>query len=407
MKKKVIAGLLGTAMVASLLAGCGSSNNTTDTTADTAATEAAADKTADTAAADAESEAQSVADAAGDVDLSNADVAVMYYTYGDTYIASVRTALDAKLDELGVKYQDYDANNNQTTQNEQIDTAIQTGANVLIVNIVTSGSVDASSQIVEKAKAADIPVIFFNRAVEGDEDEGKVLGSYDKCAFVGTDAPEAGHMQGEMIGNYLVDNYDAVDLNGDGKISYAMFMGQLGNVEAIYRTQYGVEDANKVLEENGKAALEYFDSSNTDCYQVDQDGNWSATAANNYMTTNLSQYNEGSNNMIELVICNNDGMAEGAVSALNDKGYNLGTGKDCKMIPVFGVDATDAAKQLIADGKMTATVKQDADGMAACIADLAKNAAGGKDLMDGTDSYNISEKVSNKIFIPYQEYSGK
>ena len=242
MKKKVIAGLLGTAMVASLLAGCGSSNNTADTTADTAAaTEAATD----TAAADAETEAQSVADAAGDVDLSNADVAVMYYTYGDTYIASVRTALDAKLDELGVKYQDYDANNNQTTQNEQIDTAIQTGANVLIVNIVTSGSVDASSQIVEKAKAADIPVIFFNRAVEGDEDEGKVLGSYDKCAFVGTDAPEAGHMQGQMIGQYLVDNYDAVDLNGDGKISYAMFMGQLGNVEAIYRTQYGVEDGRE------------------------------------------------------------------------------------------------------------------------------------------------------------------
>ena len=408
MKKKVIAGLLGTAMVASLLAGCGSSNNTTDTTADTAAaTEAAADTTADTAAADAESEAQSVADAAGDVDLSNADVAVMYYTYGDTYIASVRTALDAKLDELGVKYQDYDANNNQTTQNEQIDTAIQTGANVLIVNIVTSGSVDASSQIVEKAKAAGIPVIFFNRAVEGDEDEGKVLGSYDKCAFVGTDAPEAGHMQGEMIGNYVVEHFDEMDLNGDGKISYAMFMGQLGNAEAIYRTQFAVEDADKIITDAGKPALEYFDASNSDKYQVDQDGNWSATAANNYMTTNLSQYNEGSNNMIELVICNNDGMAEGAISALNDKGYNLGTGKDGKMIPVFGVDATDAAKQLIGDGKMTATVKQDADGMAACIADLAKNAADGKDLMDGTDSYNISDKVSNKIFIPYQEYSGK
>ena len=411
MKKKVIAGSLGTAMVASLLAGCGSSNNTTDTTADTtAATEAAADTTADTtadtAAADAESEAQSVADAAGDVDLSNADVAVMYYTYGDTYIASVRTALDAKLDELGVKYQDYDANNNQTTQNEQIDTAIQTGANVLIVNIVTSGSVDASSQIVEKAKAADIPVIFFNRAVEGDEDEGKVLGSYDKCAFVGTDAPEAGHMQGEMIGNYLVDNYDAVDLNGDGKISYAMFMGQLGNVEAIYRTQYGVEDANKVLEENGKAALEYFDSSNTDCYQVDQDGNWSATAANNYMTTNLTQYNEENKNMIELVICNNDGMAEGAISALNDKGYNLGT-DDCKTIPVFGVDATDAAKQLIKDGKMTGTIKQDAEGMADCIADLTKNAGSGQDVMANTDSYNISENVKNKIYIPYAMYTGE
>mgnify|MGYP002541366785 CR=1 FL=1 len=335
------------------------------------------------------------------------NVGVFYYTYSDTYISSVRTALDNALTEAGIKFQNYDGNSNQTTQNEQIDTAIAQGTNLLIVNIVTSGSVDASQAIVDKASAAGIPVIFFNRAVESDEDEGKVLGSYDKCAFVGTDAPEAGHMQGKMVGQYVVDNFDAIDLNGDGKISYAMFMGQLGNVEAIYRTQYGVEDADAVITAAGKPALEYFDASNTDKYQVDQDGNWSATAANNYMTTNLSQYNESAGNMIELVICNNDGMAEGAISALNDKGYNLGTGKDCKMIPVFGVDATDAAKQLIADGKMTATVKQDADGMAACIADLAKNAAGGKDLMDGTDSYNISDKVSNKIFIPYQEYSGK
>ena len=157
-------------------------------------------------------------------------------------------------------------------------------------------------------------------------------------------------MQGEMIGDYVVENFDTVDLNGDGKISYAMFMGQLGNAEAIYRTQFAVEDANKKLEEAGKPALEFFDPANTDKYQVDQDGAWSATAANNYMTTNLSQYNEGNNNMIELIICNNDGMAEGAVAALNDKGYN--TGDPAKTIPVFGVDATDAAKKLIADGKM-------------------------------------------------------
>lgn len=282
----------------------------------------------------------------------------------------------------------------------------ETGANLLIVNIVTSGSVDASQAIVDKAKAADVPVIFFNRAVESDEDEGTVLGSYDKCAFVGTDAPEAGHMQGQMIGQYVLDNFDTVDLNGDGKISYAMFMGQLGNVEAIYRTQFAVEDANKILTDAGKEALVYFDDSNKDNYQVDQDGNWSATAANNYMTTNLSQYNEGNNNMIELVICNNDGMAEGAISALNDKGYNLG-GADAKTIPVFGVDATDAAKQLIADGKMTGTIKQDAAGMADCISYLTQNAASGKTLMDTTDSYNISEKVANKIYIPYATYTGE
>ena len=166
-------------------------------------------------------------------------------------------------------------------------------------------------------------------------------------------------------------------------------------MEAIYRTQYAVEDANAALTAAGKPELEYFDASNTDKYQVDQDGNWSATAANNYMTTNLSQYNESSGNMIEIVICNNDGMAEGVISALNDKGYNLGDGSSTT-IPVFGVDATDAAKQLIADGKMTGTIKQDAEGMAGAIAHLTKNVQAGSDLMADTDSYNISPECKQQ-----------
>lgn len=374
MKKKLLAVLLCVAMVAAMAVGCGGGKDS------------------------GESKDEGM--------KSDLNIGVFYYTYADTYIASVRTALDKKLDDMGVKYQDYDGNNNQTTQNEQIDTAIQTGANLLIVNIVTSGSNDASTQIIDKAKAADVPVIFFNRAVEDEKsEEGTILGSYEKCAFVGTDAPEAGHMQGEMIGDYVVENFDTVDLNGDGKISYAMFMGQLGNAEAIYRTQFAVEDANKKLEEAGKPALEFFDPANTDKYQVDQDGAWSATAANNYMTTNLSQYNEGNNNMIELIICNNDGMAEGAVAALNDKGYN--TGDPAKTIPVFGVDATDAAKKLIADGKMVGTIKQDAEGMAACIAQLTQNTADGKELVDGVEKDMISEKVANKIFIPYGIYTGE
>lgn len=392
MKKKLLGLVLSVAMVATLLVGCGGQQTAAPAASDAAGTEA-------------ESVADAVSEAAGG-DVSGANVAVFYYTYGDTYIASVRTALDAALDAAGISYQDYDSNNNQTTQNEQIDTAIAQGANVLVVNIVTSGSVDASQAIVDKASAAGVPVIFFNRAVEGDEDAGKVLGSYDKCAFVGTDAPEAGHMQGKMIGDYLVANYDAVDLNGDGVIQYAMFMGQLGNAEAIARTQFGVEDANAVLTAAGKPELEYFDASNSDKYQVDQDGAWSATAANAYMVTNLSQYNEANGNMIELVICNNDGMAEGAITALNDAGYNLGT-EDCVTIPVFGVDATAAAVQLIADGKMTGTIKQDAEGMANGIAHLVGNAAAGKEVMADTDSYVIDENVSNKIYIPYATYTGE
>ena len=126
-----------------------------------------------------------------------------------------------------------------------------------------------------------------------------------------------------------------------------MFKGQNANPEAEYRTQYAVEDCDAALEAAGKPALTFYDANNADKFLVDRNGTWSAQASNEYMTTILSEYTEANNNMVELVICNNDGMAEGAIAALNDKGYNTG---DDKMIPVFGVDATDAAKKLIADG---------------------------------------------------------
>ena len=51
------------------------------------------------------------------------------------------------------------------------------------------------------------------------------------------------------------------------------------------------------------------------------------------------------------------------------------------------------------------SIKQDAEGMAAAIALLAKNATSGAALMDGTDSYNVDD-ASAKIRIPYAVYTG-
>lgn len=325
-------------------------------------------------------------------------VAVFYYTYSDPYISTVRASLDRELSALGVEYQDYDSNSSQTTQAEQVQTAITKGATLLVVNIVETGSDDAARSIVEQARAADIPVIFFNREVSDE-----VVKSYDKCAFVGTDAAEAGHMQGEMIGDFLLKNYEQVDLNGDGKISYVMFKGQDGNAEAEYRTKYAVEDANKKLQAAGKPALSFYNPNNRDKYLVDKNGTWSAAAANEYMTTILTEYTESGKNMVETVICNNDGMAEGAITALNTAGYNT-QGK--KTIPVFGVDATEAAVSLINAGKMSGTIKQDAEGMAKAIAHLAGNVRDGSELMAKTEEMNIDENVS-KIRIPYGIFTGK
>ena len=393
--KKLLALTVAAAMTLSLAACGGNGSSTSEASSEAASSEATTSEAATSEGTEA--------DAAGSSDF---DATVLYYTYADTYISSVRTALDAELEAAGITYQDYDSNNAQNTQNEYIDTAISNGTDLLIVNMVTSGSSDTANSICDKAEAAGIPVIFFNLAVEEDTNVGAVLGARQNIAFVGTDAPEAGHMQGAMIGNYLIENYDAVDLNGDGQISYAMFMGDASNVEAIYRTQYSVEDANAILTENGYSELVYFDSSNESKYQLDMTGAWSAQAAMEYMQTNLSQYSTANNNMIELIICNNDNMAEGCITALQAAGYNNGEGTTT--IPVFGVDATDSAQQLIAAGTMTGTIKQDAEGMAKCIAQLAQNVANGEDLLANTDSYtkDTANNLNNKIFIPYQEYTG-
>ena len=82
----------------------------------------------------------------------DADVHVFYYTYSDTYISTVRSALDKALSAAGIKYQDHDSNNSQTTQTEQVQTAITKGAKMLVVNIVTTGSDDAANGIVTLAK---------------------------------------------------------------------------------------------------------------------------------------------------------------------------------------------------------------------------------------------------------------
>ena len=400
--KKILALVLALVMLVAMVA-CASKDTTADKTpADTTP--------ADTTPADTTTEDTTPADTSADTEASELKVGVFYYTFSDTYIASVRTALDAELTNLGVSFNNFDGNNNQTTQNEQIQTAVTDGYNLLVVNMVTSGSPDVANEIISLANGT--PVIFFNRAIEADGEEGTVLNANSNICFIGTDAPEAGHLQGKMVGEYLLANWDTADLNGDGKISYAMFKGDEANVEAIYRTQYGVEDADAVLTEAGKPALEYFDASNSAKYQVDLGGAWSAQAALDYMNTNLSQYNEANGNMIELIICNNDNMAEGAISALETAGYNTGA-EGSKTIPVFGVDATDAAKELIAAGKMTGTVKQDAEGMAAAIASVVKSNGEGTAMADAisaaaatnADMYTVADGIANKLFVAYAAYT--
>ncbi len=344
---------------------------------------------------------------AGNAGSDATKVSVFWYDEADVYLSTVRASLNEALEAAGIAYDNQYAGKDQAKQLEQVKTAIAGGSNLLVVNVVTSGDPDVAQSIVDAA--GDIPVIFFNRAIGNEGTDVTMLGANATACFIGTDAPEAGHLQGKMVGDYVLANFDTVDLNGDGVITYAMFKGEEGNAEAIARTQFGVEDADLVLTAAGKAALAYFDDQASQKWQTDPEGAWSAKAAKDYMDTNLVTFNEAAGNMIELVICNNDGMAEGAVASLQQAGYN----KDgAHVIPVFGVDATDAAKALIAEGSMIGTVKQDNVGMADAICETVKAISGGKTPADALaglndDRFSLASDCASKLYVAYAPYLGE
>ncbi len=303
-------------------------------------------------------------------------VGVLIYKYDDTYISTVRNAIDkyAK-DVLEITMQD--GKGDQATQNDQLDVFIQKGVDVLVVNMVDAA---AAQGVVDKAKAADIPVVFFNR-----EPKSEVVKSYEKAIFVGTNAADAGVMQGELIAQIWGDG-SKYDLNKDGVVQYLMFQGEPDNPEAIARTEWSVKEA----EEKG-LKLELANGQILVC-------NWDSALAQTAMEAVL---NSGTN--VEFVICNNDGMAQGAIAALIADGKNTGE-KDAPFIPVVGVDATDAAVDLIQKGQMSATVKQDGDAMGKAIVEVAKNLAAGKSPLEGTE-YKLDD-TGVAIRIPYAPYDG-
>lgn len=303
-------------------------------------------------------------------------VGVFLYKFDDTYISTVRQALQKIQDENGgkVEFEFFDGKGDQATQNDTIDTALQKDYDLLLVNLVDTG---AGQTVVDKIKAAEKPVVLFNR-----EPAAEVVKSYEKAIFVGTNAIEAGIMQGDIIADEWEANKDKIDKNGDGVLQYVMLQGEPDNPEAVARTEYSVS----TLKDKG---IEVEELARQVC-------NWDQALAQNAMEAWLSSYGD----KIEAVIANNDGMALGAIAALQAQGYNTGEGD--KNIIVVGVDATTAAQEYIDKGYMLGSVLQDAEGMAKALYETGLNLAAGKGVTEGT-SYEFDD-TGVAIRIPYQPY---
>lgn len=311
-------------------------------------------------------------------------VDVFIYNYADTYIGGVRAELESQLKDVkNLEFQFHDAALSQETQNGQIDAAIAAGTDLLVVNIMEVASADT---VVAKAKTANIPVLFFNREVDD-----SAVKSYADAAFIGTDPDEAGVMQGELAAQILLADYAKFDPENIG-VGYVMLRADGTNPEALGRTKYSVEQANKLLVAAGKPVMRQIGAT--------QDANWDTAQAKTAMAGLITAHGVES---IGIVFTNNDDMALGAVGALQEEGYNKGD--KTKTIPVLGVDVTAPAVEAIEKGEMAGSIKQDGVAMATAVRIFITEIQSGK-AFNATGDYTFETGVK-KVRIPYAIYTGK
>ena len=333
--KKVTAMAMASCMILSMTA-CGGSKPA-ETTA--AATEAATTE----AAKEAETTAAEVKEAAGG-DFSDKKVGISIYKFDDNFMTLYRTELERYLtEELGFKKENItiqDGKGDQAEQTNQIQNFIASGVDVMILNLVQASS---APQVTDMCNEAGIPVVYINREPDTAEEERWASDSIS-ATYVGADARQSGTYQGEEI----VETANKGDINGDGKVSYIMVQGDPENVDAQYRTEFSV----KALTDAGLEVEEL----------LLQRGDWDQAKGQQIVQDALTQFGD----KIEVVFCNNDAMALGALQAIDAAGRKVN-----EDIYLVGVDALTEAVQDITEGKMTGTVFNDYMGQAKTAADMA------------------------------------
>lgn len=141
----------------------------------------------------------------------SANVGVCIYQFADNFMTLYRADLEGYLKDMGYSVTIMDGKNDQNTQTEQINTFLQQGVDVLVINPVQTTS---AQTIVDTVSPSGTPIVFINR-----EPEESVLDSYKgKCCYVGADARQSGTYQGELI----LETETQGDINGDGKVTYIM-----------------------------------------------------------------------------------------------------------------------------------------------------------------------------------------
>ena len=303
--------------------------------------------------------AEAAAPEAPAAEVTTYDVGVAIYQYNDNFMTLYRQEIEAYFKTLETDTVKYnvtmvDSKNDMAEQTNQIDTFITQGMDVIILNLVQTSSAEV---LIDKVVGAGIPLILINREPlgdNGDESYEGIINNAGVC-YVGADARQSGTYQGEIV--LALDNKG--DINGDGTVNYVMIIGDPENPDAQYRTEFSI----KALTDAGVAV---------NCL-VSNVGNWDQTKGQEIAAAALAQFGEE----IEVIFCNNDGMALGAAAAIEAAGRVVG-----EDIYLLGVDALDECQEMVQAGTMTGTVLNDHIGQSHAAVDAAVAALNGEALQN-------------------------
>jgi D-xylose transport system substrate-binding protein len=237
------------------------------------------------------------------------------------------------------------AGGSASRQLEQAESALAAGASVLVVNPVDQV---AARSIVDTAAALDVPVVSYDRLIDGG----------GAAFYVSFDNEQVGELQAES----LVDGLRARGTPHGGILVLA------GDPNDANTTQLAA-GFEGVLTAAGIPVLARYDVPG-----------WSAARAQEWAATQISQFGDD----IQGIYAGNDGLAGAAIAALRTAGVTT--------TPVVtGQDADLAAVRRIVAGTQYATVFKNIAMQARIAADAAKALAAGEtptawDEVDGVPS---------------------
>lgn len=298
------------------------------------------------------------------------------YSASDNFNSYIGKAITNACDGI-FKTNIEDGQNDQSTQNNQVDTMLAKGASVVAVSVC---DVTAAPTLIQKCKdAGNVPIIFFNKEIT----DYDVINSYENAYQVTSTGGDYGaSIQAQMVIDYWKEHPE-MDKNGDGKLQLVYLMGDPGHTASQPRCDYlksTIVDAGIEID-----------------LLAEDTGMWVTATAKEKMDAWVSKYGDE----IECCVAGNDAMALGALSAVEAAGFNTDGEESSKYIPIYGIDALPEILSKIESGEITGSVLQDAKTQGQTIVKMAENLTSGKDAVDGIEGVETEEEAK-AVRVPYQ-----